>query len=400
MNCSQARTMLAAYRELKNGHMDTTALEVHLSSCTDCRTFLAQGSLVGERIRVLPEIQLPADAHTKLMRALAAEHTRFLQQSPPSRQTIPVPSFLAPYLKDQGQAVPDHIAAFSTADTGPLPLLEMPRKRRNTRHSIRMSPFAVIGLAAAFLMTIMVGGLTSLVILANRGVPADVGKATVGQFSQLTLTNYTTTTSYTHIVSAVGNRENIYYTAYGDNNGWMLAALDNQTKISTPLLSNASTSPLIVLSSSDNWLTWLRFDPPKQIANKNAHSHTEHEIRTWSLQATYLGIDPASTFSSTNPLLLQKGTFDEATAPTWVHTPVEGIWSGENILLVATLDKQGTSHLTRYTLDAEKGPRATELATVNDGHILTSPTANSSGTSIYWSDEWMSYDNILHSNIW
>lgn len=273
--------MLAAYRELKNGQMDTTALEVHLSNCTECRTFLVQVKLVGERLRALPEIQLPAEAHTKLMRVLVAEHTRFIQQAPPSQQSIPVPTFLAPYLKEQGKDVLDNIAAFSTADTGPLPLIELPRKQRRAHRSIKMNSFAIVAIAAAFLMAIMVGGLVSLVSLANRGVP-DVGKVTL-QISQLASTNYTTATSYTHIVSAVGNRENIYYTAYGNSNsGWMLATLDNQTKISTPLLSNASSSPLLVLSSSDNWLIWLRFDLPQQVVDKNAHSHTvtEHEIRT------------------------------------------------------------------------------------------------------------------------
>ena len=83
-----------------------------------------------------------------------------------------------------------------------------------------------------------------------------------------------------------------------------------------------------------------------------------------------------------------------------MHTPVEGVWSGQNLLLVAMIDKQGTSHLIRYELDAEKSPQTTELASVNNGHIFTSPTATSNGTSIYWSEEWMTNDNVLHSDIW
>ncbi len=395
--------MLAAYREIKNSQVDAVALERHRSSCAECKAFLAQGNFIGERLRVLPKIELPADAHTKLMKALAVEHARFIQQSPASRQSIPVPVFLAPYLKEQGQEIPDNIAAFSTADTGPLPVIQMPRKRKSSYRSVKMSPFAVVGLAAAFLMAIMVGGLTWMVILTNHG-PSDLTKVTVGQTSQLTQTNYTTATSYTHIASAIGNRDTIYYTAYGKNNSaWTLAALDNQTKVSTPLLPQASTSPLIVLSSSDNWLIWLRFDLPQQVVIKDAHTHkviSSYEGRAWSLEATYLGNDPASTFTTAHPITLQKGIFDATTAPSWVHTPIEGVWSGQNVLLVTTVDKQGTSHLIRYTLDAEKSPRATELATVNNGHILTSPTATSNGTSIYWSEEWVSSDNMLHSNIW
>jgi hypothetical protein len=404
LNCSQARAMLAAYRELKNGRVDTVALEVHLSSCAECKAFLAQSNLVGKRLRALPEIELPADAHTKLMKALAVEHAHFIQQSPASRQSIPVPVFLAPYLKEQGQDIPDHIAAFSTADTGPLPIIQMPRKRKGAHRSLKMSPFVVVGLAAAFLMAIMVGGLTSFVILANHGAPDIAAKVAVGQTSQLASTNYTTVTSYTHIASAVGSRDTIYYTASRDSNSeWMLAALDNQTKISTPLLSQASTSPLIVLSSSHDWLIWLRFDLPQQVVVKNAHTHkliNSYEGRTWSLEATYLGSDPASTFTTAAPITLQKGIFDATTAPAWVHTPIGGIWSGQNMLLVTTLDKQGTSHLIRYTLDAQKSPRATELASAQNGHILTSPTATSNGTSIYWSDEWIGDDNALHSDIW
>ncbi len=395
--------MLAAYRELKNGRVDTVALEVHLSSCAECKAFFTQSNLVGKRLRTLPEIELPADAHTKLMKALAVEHAQFIQQSPASRQSIPVPVFLAPYLKEQGQAIPDTIAAFSTADTGPLPVIQLARKHKNTHRSLKMSPFVVVGLAAAFLMTIMVGGLTSMVILANHGAP-DISKVTVGQTSQLALADYTTTTNYTHIASAVGSRDTIYYTAYRNNkSGWMLAALDNQTKVSTPLLTQASASPLIVLSSSNNWLLWLRFDLPQRVIIKNTHTHkviSSYEGRTWSLEATYLGSDPTSTFTTATPTTLQKGIFDATTVPAWVQTPIGGIWSGQNMLLVTMLDKQGTSHLIHYVLDAAKNPQATELASVQNGHVLTSPTATSNGTSIYWSEEWMGDDNMLHSNIW
>src|SRR6185312_9022453 len=34
------------------------------------------------------------------------------------------------------------------------------------------------------------------------------------------------------------------------------------------------------------------------------------------------------------------------------------------------------------------------------GHIIASPTANSDGTSIYWSEEWLENNGTLHSNIW
>src|SRR5207248_1480849 len=34
------------------------------------------------------------------------------------------------------------------------------------------------------------------------------------------------------------------------------------------------------------------------------------------------------------------------------------------------------------------------------GHILTSPTSTSDGTTLYWAEEWLSTDDTIHSNIW
>jgi hypothetical protein len=89
--------------------------------------------------------------------------------------------------------------------------------------------------------------------------------------------------------------------------------------------------------------------------------------------------------------------------PTWVHTPVQGITFIQNMLLIAWIDTKGTAHLTEQPLvsPGEKSiDSTTELASANNGHILTSPTANSDGTSVFWSEEWMGDDNVPHSNIW
>ena len=168
--------------------MDTTALEVHLSSCAACREYLSQSSLVGDKLRALPTVKPPADAQTKLMRALATEHARYIQNAPASAQATPVPTFLAPYLKEHAQEATNNIAAFSTADTGPLPIIQASQRRRKAQRPFFMNSFAVVGLAAAFLMAIMVGGLTSLVILANRGVQ-EQAPASFVQLSQITLAN-------------------------------------------------------------------------------------------------------------------------------------------------------------------------------------------------------------------
>src|SRR5437588_13093682 len=90
--------MLAAYRELKNGEVDTTELVVHLEECSSCRQVLAGYSFIGEQVRSLPPLEPSPLMHTKLMKALAAEHTQFLQHS--SAVTSPTPEFLKPYLRE------------------------------------------------------------------------------------------------------------------------------------------------------------------------------------------------------------------------------------------------------------------------------------------------------------
>ena len=42
--------MLTSYRESKQNQANTTELDAHLEQCEDCRHFLAQSSVVGERV--------------------------------------------------------------------------------------------------------------------------------------------------------------------------------------------------------------------------------------------------------------------------------------------------------------------------------------------------------------
>jgi len=69
--------------------------------------------------------------------------------------------------------------------------------------------------------------------------------------------------------------------------------------------------------------------------------------------------------------------------------------------LAAIIDEKGTSHLQSYQLDSAKEIRQIELANASNGHLLTSPTANSNGTAIYWADEYSStVTGQLSSDIW
>ena len=397
MNCIQAQAMLAAYRELRDSKADTTELEVHLEHCASCRQVLANYNLIGEQIRSLPAIAPLPDAHAKLMNALAAEHIRYMQQTTPGTQRTP--EFLKPYVEEQVQhkRATDPLVAFSTAKTGPLAPVHTSHKRQRRRY---VGQFAVIGMAAAFLMVVMMSGITTLLVLSHgnpRGAVSGNNSSSINQPAGVQGIPYKTITPYQHIISAVADRTAIYYTAYGDktNDGWMLEQLDRKTRMSTPLLATASTSPLILLGSSDDWLVWLQFDPPKP--GNNRRSLTNHEplllTRTWSLR--YL-----SLLTPGKPLTLTSGTFNQGTSPSWAYTPVQGTWFMQNTLLVATIDENGISHLSSYQLDTPGRATPTEIAAASLDHVFTSPTATSDGTEIYWSDEWRSDDGILHSNIW
>jgi hypothetical protein len=99
-------------------------------------------------------------------------------------------------------------------------------------------------------------------------------------------------------------------------------------------------------------------------------------------------------------MTLVSGTFDQGAAPSWVHSPIQGIWFMQDTLLVASIGNNGVSHLMQYPLTPTTGSTVTEIAQASPGHIFTSPTATNDGSQMYWSDEWRTDDGMLHSNIW
>ncbi len=121
-------------------------------------------------------------------------------------------------------------------------------------------------------------------------------------------------------------------------------------------------------------------------------------MQPWSLRILSLA-QVAQSPVPIEPTVLLTGSFDQATAPAWVHTPVQGTWLAQNTLLVATVDAKGISHLLEYQLDLSGKPTVTEIAQATAGNILTSPTSNSDASAIYWSEEWMNDSGVLSSNI-
>src|SRR5258708_34110846 len=158
-------------------------------------------------------IEPPPDMHTKLMHVLAKEQLEFIRRSVPG--TVTTPEFLKPYLQEHARSThtSDLISAFSTAETGPLPIIHAKRKRRSRSH---MSQFAVLGLAAMFLMVLMMGGLTSLLIVAHNNLQVAIksNSSLLQQPAEVEQAVYTTSTPYRNVVSAVADRAHIYYTAY------------------------------------------------------------------------------------------------------------------------------------------------------------------------------------------
>ena len=392
--------LLTTHRELKQSSSDTTELDAHLEQCANCRQVLASSYFIGEQVRSLPSIEPSPTMYTQLMGRLAVEHAQHLQHSPAN--ALPPPVFLKPYLQEHlaSHQKTSPLAAFSTADTGPLPVLSPVRKKSRRSYSRQM---AFVGLAAVFFVTLLMGGITSLLFMTNGRLGTTHVVTSIVPPTDVVGIPYKTTTTYQHVVSAVADSSAIYYTAYGDglNNNWMLEKLDRNTKLSTPLLSNPSLSPLIVLGANDGWLVWLQYDTSKSSTSGTIHHPLHALLRSWNIHSMYVGpLSNTGNVVPEVPVELLTGTFDQDTAPDWIHSPVQGIWFVQDTLLVAMVDENGISHLLRYQLDAKNTIPPTELAKAIPGHILTSPTANSDGTQMFWSEEWRTDDGNLHSNIW
>lgn len=437
MNCNQARTMMSAYRELKSGEIDTAELDAHLEECAACREALASYAQIGEQVRSAPVFAPPPDMHAKLMKVLADEQLKFLQKSAPG--TVSTPEFLKPYLQERAEETQsqDDIAAFSTAETGPLPIIQARRKRR----PVRVSQLGVLGMAAAVLIMLMMGGLTSLLMLARTN-PTSITRTinSVNRPTEVDQKSYTTPTAYPNVASALPNGNSVYYTAYGDSasgSNWMLMEFDRGTQVSKPLLDTPSSDPLIVLSASSNWLVWLEYSRPQTTVQRAWTGNSGHYSpqRTWSLHTLSLlpqpqnttggqtspstksaqsgqkghhsttrkGVTAGKTGSTNLPAstLVEQGVFNSDTAPTWITTPVQGTWLIGDTLLITQIDQKGISHLKSYRLGATgKTAQGQEIASAPKGHAFAWPTANNTGTQLYWADEWVAEDGALHSNIW
>ena len=391
MNCSQARALLAIYRDAQQDQEDFAELQEHLESCAACRRVSTQQVEVGNLLRALPTIQPDAAKRDRLMQALAAEHVLYMQQTA-NAHTTPPPAFLKSYIKQQMVPETEPLAALSTATTGPLPVIQMPRRRPRLQP---LNHMAVVGIAAALLLVVMTGGLASLLALSHNGLPGNTA-ASINIPVQVSRASYTTSTVYMHVASAVANRNTIYYTAHGDGNtGWMLEEFDMGSNFSIPLLLQESATPLTVLGISQNWLVWLQFDTSSTAAKQGNAS----QARPWSLYALNLDSSAQAQGHTPTPITLLQDTFNQGAVPGWVHDPIQGVTFAQNTLFVASVDSKGVSHLQSFQLN-QQNIQPTQIASASNAQILTSPTADKIGTKVFWSEEWQTTDNLLHSNIW
>lgn len=433
--------MMSAYRELNSEERETAELDAHLEECAACREALASYTHVGDQLQSAPVFAPPPDMHAKLMKALADEQLKFLQKSAPG--SVATPEFLKPYLQERARETQceDDIAAFSTAETGPLPFIQARRKRRPAY--LRFGQIGVFGLTAAALIVLMLGGLTSLLVL-ERGNPGSStlvhNSISINLPTEVNQKVYTTTTLYPNVTSALPSGNQVYYTAYGtgvNNSNWMLMQFDRATQTSKPLLDSPSGDPLIVLSVSHNWLVFLQYSRPQPSVHVHMPSVGDYysSQRAWKLQ--YISLLPTAqnagaaqsqpsstpdqgehkkTTGINQPLvndpdlvdmpavyLLDEDVFDSSTAPSWVDSPIEGSWliGDTDTLLVTQIDQKGISHLESYQLDTSgKAVQAQQIASAPTGHVLAWPTATSTGMQIYWAEEWIADNGALQSNIW
>lgn len=373
---------------------------------------------VGTQIRSLLPIEPSPDAHTKLMQALAVEHVHFIQCTHASTASTPTPAFLVPYLKDLGKHTTraHKLVAFSTADTGPLSLT--PSRRHRSTHQIRQ--FAIIGMAASILMLLMVGGLTSLLLLnSSHGHNIPINPVAASPLRDVKSANFPTKATYPSIASATIDSNTIFFTSYNDQaTSWDLEQLDTNTNESKSLLTAPSADELFILGSSANWLVWLDIAPPPATQNATPTAQAQASTtptpdatpfveqkpnpdRQWSLFATYIGTPLTQPLNEqTMTTIIPKQVFDPDKVPNWVNKPVQGVWLNDSQLFVAMIDETGVSHLLSYQLQQGKTPQATEIATTNNNHIFASPTASSDNQNIYWADEWFNDQGQLQGDIW
>jgi hypothetical protein len=345
------------------------------------------------------------------MQALAVEHVHFIQRTHSSTVSTPTPAFLVPYLKDLGKHTThtNHLVAFSTADTGPLAITP-PRKRRSTH---QMRQFTIIGVAASFLMVLMISGLTSLLLLnSSRGHTISNNAAIINPGHDVQPANFSTKATYPSIASAAVYGNTIFYTSYSDQAAsWDLEQLDKNTRESKSLLATPSTDELFILGSSAHWLVWLQISPPPTLQTPASatptpeageqKSTTPNPNRQWGIFATYIGTpltQPLDDHALTT--IIPKQVFNPNSVPNWVNKPAQGIWLNDSQLFVAMIDEKGVSYLLSYQLEPGKTPQKTEIANTSNGHIFTSPTASSDNQNIYWGDEWFTDQGELKGDIW
>lgn len=434
--------MLSAYRELNSDPGETAELDAHLEKCAACREVLASYASIGDSLRSASVTAPPADMHAKLMKALADEQLKFLHKSAPGAVTTP--EFLKPYVRERARETQreDDIAAFSTAETGPLPMLHTRRKRRPAH--LRINQLGVFGMTAAALILLMLGGLTSLLML-ERGNSASPSISrniiSVNRPTEVDQKVYTTSTLYPNVASALPGGNQVYFTASGNgvnSSSWMLMQFDRSTQTSKALLATPSGDPLVVLSVNQNWVVWLQYSRPQSPSHVHQPSASDYYTlpRSWSLH--YLSLLPAAQNSGSSqsqaqssdaqsghkkgssvgsqPLindpdlvnmptayLLDEDVFDSSAAPDWVNSPINGSWliGDTDTLLVTMIDQKGISHLDSYHLSQNaREVQMSEIASAPLGHVLAWPTTNSTGLQIYWAEEWMTDAGVLQSNIW
>jgi hypothetical protein len=291
-----------------------------------------------------------------------------------------------------------------------------------------MRQFAIIGIAASFLMLLMVSGLTSLLLLGStQGHNIPTNPAIINNARDVLSTNFSTQATYPSIASATINGHTIFYTSYSDQAAsWDLEQVDKNTRESLSLLSIPSTDELFILGSSAKWLIWLQISRPPATQNVTLtpqaqpsvtptpdvqptastqpgeqKNNTTNPDRQWSLFAAYLGTPLTQPLDEhTKTPIISKQVFHPSSVPHWVNKPVQGIWLNDSQLFAATIDDRGVSHLSSYQLEPGKTPQAKDIKTTNNGHIFTSPTASSDNQHIYWDDEWFSDQGALQGNIW
>ena len=381
MKCEEIRVLLAAYRR---GEWDTTEhrlVSKHLAECNECRRWEVDARHVGEQLRQLPTIALPADFKDRVFAAIRADQAAIAKAKGETKAAVTL--IHAP------------IAASTSAIAASSRTLKVVRKEAVAQ----VERIGEVALGRMRPPRVLFGKVTAIstvaalfaIIFAARFIPLFETPNTVVvpniAFTYCISTacpsvpyNITAEKEYPTVTSVFGDDNQIVYVGKSGN-GQQMAFLYDRTNggpngHATPLLDNPTTTPITLQALSSKMLVW---------------STTGKSADNWTLQATLFTNNKVKSLASGAITILSHGD----TLPEYPYSKVDSFqrfWvDGQSILVVLTTSN-GTTLLERIDVSgATTANTFTRITQASAGHALADPYLD--GTTCYWVDKTFGSNN-------